>query len=55
MRRQPPHCPNRIFKRWPEIFNSTITVAVLDRLPHHAESVIIEDKTYRLKVQIENP
>jgi DNA replication protein DnaC len=48
---------NRIFKHWPEIFNndSTITSAVLDRLLHHAETVIIEGKSYRMKDQIENP
>ena len=48
---------NRIFKHWPEIFNndSTITAAVLDRLLHHAETVIIEGKSYRMKDQIENP
>ncbi|MEN8259925.1 MAG: IS21-like element helper ATPase IstB [Pseudomonadota bacterium] len=48
---------NRIFKHWPEIFNndSTITSAVLDRLLHHAETVIIEGKSYRMKDQIDNP
>lgn len=48
---------NRIFKHWPEIFNndSTITAAVLDRLLHHAETVIIEGKSYRMKDQIDNP
>lgn len=48
---------NRIFKHWPEIFNhdSTITSAVLDRLLHHAETVIIEGNSYRMKDQIDNP
>lgn len=48
---------NRIFKQWPEIFNhdSTITSAVLDRLLHHAETVIIEGNSYRMKDQIDNP
>lgn len=48
---------NRIFKHWPEIFNndSTITAAVLDRLLHHAETVIIDGKSYRMKDQIDNP
>ena len=34
---------NRAFKHWPEIFNhdSTLTSAVLDRLLHHAETVVI--------------
>lgn len=48
---------NRIFKQRPAIFNnhSTITSAVLDRLLHHAETVIIEGKSYRMKDQIDNP
>jgi DNA replication protein DnaC len=46
---------NRVFKRWPEIFNndSTLTSALLDRLLHHAETIIIEGKSYRMKDQIE--
>nr|CBX29509.1 hypothetical protein N47_J04900 [uncultured Desulfobacterium sp.] len=34
---------NRAYKDWPEIFNndSTLTSAILDRLLHHAETVII--------------
>ena len=46
---------NRAFKYWPEIFNndSTITSAVLDRLLHHAETVVIEGQSYRMKDQIE--
>ena len=46
---------NRVFKKWPEIFNndSTLTSAILDRLLHHAETVIIEGKSYRMKDQIE--
>lgn len=46
---------NRAFKHWPEIFNndSTITSAVLDRLLHHAETVVIEGQSYRMKEQIE--
>ncbi len=45
---------NRVFKEWPEIFNndSTLTSAVLDRLLHHAETVVIEGKSYRMKDQI---
>ena len=47
---------NRAYKHWPEIFNndSTLTSAVLDRLLHHAETVIIEGKSYRMKDQIES-
>lgn len=46
---------NKPFKKWPEIFNndSTLTSAVLDRLLHHAEPVIIEGRSYRMKDQIE--
>lgn len=45
---------NRAFKHWPEIFNndSTITSAVLDRLLHHAETIVIEGQSYRMKDQI---
>lgn len=46
---------NMPFKRWADIFNndSTLTSAVLDRLLHHAETVVIEGKSYRMKDQIE--
>ena len=46
---------NRAFKEWPKIFNndSTLTAAILDRLLHHAETVIIEGKSFRMKDQIE--
>jgi DNA replication protein DnaC len=46
---------NRVFKKWPEIFNNdaTLTSALLDRLLHHAETVLIEGKSYRMKDQIE--
>src|SRR5499426_1408096 len=46
---------NRAFKEWPKIFNndSTLTSAILDRLLHHAETVIIEGKSFRMKDQIE--
>jgi len=47
---------NRAFKDWPEIFNndSTLTSAILDRLLHHAETVLIEGKSYRMKDKIES-
>jgi DNA replication protein DnaC len=47
---------NRAYKEWPMIFNndSTLTSAILDRLLHHAETVVIEGKSYRMKEQIEN-
>ena len=46
---------NRVYKKWAEIFNndSTLTSAVLDRLLHHAETVTIEGKSFRMKDQIE--
>jgi DNA replication protein DnaC len=46
---------NRAYKHWPQIFNndSTLTSAILDRLLHHAETVMIEGKSYRMKGQIE--
>jgi DNA replication protein DnaC len=46
---------NRAFKNWTEIFNndSTLTSAILDRLLHHAETVLIEGKSYRMKETIE--
>lgn len=46
---------NRAYKDWPEIFNqdSTLTSAILDRLLHHAETVVIEGKSYRMKDKIE--
>jgi DNA replication protein DnaC len=47
---------NRAYKHWPEVFNndSTLTSALLDRLLHHAETVIIEGKSFRTKDQIES-
>ncbi len=46
---------NEIYKKWSRIFNNdaTITSAVLDRLLHHAETVLIEGKSYRMKDKIE--
>jgi DNA replication protein DnaC len=47
---------NRAFKEWPEIFNndSTLTSAILDRLLHHAETVLIEGPSYRMKDRIDS-
>jgi len=47
---------NRVYKKWAEIFNndSTLTSAVLDRLLHHAETVTIEGKSFRMKDQLED-
>jgi DNA replication protein DnaC len=48
---------NEAYKKWAKIFNSdaTLTSAVLDRVLHHAETVIIEGKSYRMKDRIEEP
>jgi len=42
---------NRVFKDWSQIFNndSTLTSALLDRLLHHTEAVVIEGKSFRMK------
>lgn len=46
---------NTPFKHWTKIFNNdaTMTSAVLDRVLHHAETVVIEGKSYRMKDVIE--
>jgi DNA replication protein DnaC len=42
---------NKPFKQWASIFSndSSIASAVLDRLLHHAETVIIEGSSYRMR------
>jgi len=47
---------NKVFKHWPSIFNndSMLTSAILDRLLHHAETVVIEGQSYRMKDRIES-
>ncbi len=46
---------NRIYKNWASIFdkNAVLTSALLDRLLHHAETVLIEGKSFRSKDQVE--
>ena len=46
---------NRPYKKWPAIFNNdtTLTSALLDRLLHHAETVVIEGTSYRMKERVE--
>jgi DNA replication protein DnaC len=46
---------NKVFKHWPSIFNndSTLASAILDRLLHHAETIVLEGKSYRMKDRIE--
>lgn len=45
---------NKPFKQWASVFNNdcTIASAVLDRLLHHAETVVIEGSSYRMKDQV---
>ncbi|HEX9868450.1 MAG TPA: IS21-like element helper ATPase IstB [Candidatus Tectomicrobia bacterium] len=47
---------NRAFKEWPKLFknDSTLTSAILDRLLHHADTVIIKGKRFRMKDRIES-
>ncbi len=47
---------NRAYKEWPEIFNndSTLTSALLDRLLHHAQTVVIEGPSYRMKEKLDS-
>jgi len=42
---------NRVFNEWAQIFNndSTLTSALLDRLLHHTEAILVEGKSYRMK------
>ena len=48
---------NQAYKNWPKVFNNdaTLTSAVLDRLLHHAETITMEGKSYRMKDQIDEP
>ena len=46
---------NRIYKQWATIFDkdAVLTSALLDRLLHHAETIIIEGKSFRSRDQVE--
>jgi len=46
---------NKVFKHWPSIFNndSTLASALLDRLLHHAQTVVIEGRSHRMKDRID--
>jgi DNA replication protein DnaC len=46
---------NRAYKYWSQIFNndSTLTSAILDRVLHHADTVVIEGKSFRTKKEID--
>jgi len=47
---------NRAYKDWTGMFNNdaVLTSAILDRVLHHAESIVIEGKSYRMKDLINN-
>ena len=46
---------NKAFKDWAEVFgnDATLTSAVLDRLLHHAQTVVIEGPSYRMRGRTE--
>jgi DNA replication protein DnaC len=46
---------NRTYKHWAQIFNndSTLTSAILDRIMHHVDTIIIEGKSFRMKDKVE--
>jgi DNA replication protein DnaC len=48
---------NKPYKHWPSVFNNdaTLASAVLDRLLHHAETVLIEGPSYRMKDRTTDP
>lgn len=47
---------NRAYKDWAKTFanDATITSAVLDRITHHCETIVIEGRSYRMKDRIED-
>jgi DNA replication protein DnaC len=40
---------NRIFREWGKIFDvdNTLATAMIDRLMHHGEAILIDGKSYR--------
>jgi len=46
---------NRVYNEWAPCFNGdpTVTAAVLDRVCHHVETIIVKGKSYRSKDAIE--
>lgn len=48
---------NRAYKDWAKTFanDSTMTSAVLDRVTHHCETIVIEGKSYRMKDRLDTP
>lgn len=47
---------NRAYREWAKTFanDAAITSAVLDRITHHCETVIIEGRSYRMKDRIDD-
>ncbi len=45
---------NKTYKHWPSILNNdaTLASAILDRLLHHAETILIEGSSYRMKDRV---
>jgi DNA replication protein DnaC len=40
---------NRAFTEWASVFNdATVAAAVIDRLAHHSEVIVIEGRSFRL-------
>ena len=47
---------NKAYKHWASVFNdATLASAVLDRILHHAETVIIQGPSYRMKDRVVEP
>lgn len=48
---------NRIYKEWTKTFanDTAMTAAVLDRVVHHCETILIEGPSYRLKDRLDDP
>jgi DNA replication protein DnaC len=46
---------NKVFKSWPETFNNdaTIASAILDRLLHRSDAIVVKGRSYRMKDVIE--
>ena len=42
---------NRVFKEWGHIFDvdNTLATAMIDRLMHHGEAIVIQGESYRSK------
>jgi DNA replication protein DnaC len=40
---------NRLFREWGKIFDvdNTLATAMIDRLMHHGEAIVIDGKSYR--------